>query len=451
MPSEQEVLDSMRHIIDPDLGRDIVSCGFIKDLKIAGGNVSFTLELTTPACPMKSHFLESCKKAVGGVPGVTNVDIKMSAQPPRRNKQQGAPQVTENLKDVETVIAVSACKGGVGKSTVAAHLAMAMAREGHAVGLLDTDIYGPSFPTLFNIHRPQMFGRNNKIVPLDVHGLKVMSLGFVLGEAPAVMRGPMVSNYTAQILAQTDWGQLDYLIIDMPPGTGDVQLTIVQQAALDGAVIVSTPQALSLVDVAKGILMFEKVNVPVLGVVENMCSFTCEDCGKTHYPFGRSQGMLQDRFGLQTLAELPIVLGLSDLSAPTAGADLEVMAPLAESVHRAVGMSRASKDKMPDVIEQEHSVKVAWPDGFEAEIPNKNLRAACPCAVCVDEYSGAELLDPASIPDDIRFSKINYLGNYAVSFEWSDGHTTGIYSWDYLRSLAQKAKAGAEAEAVNEE
>ena len=440
MPSEQEVLDSMRQIIDPDLGRDIVSCGFIKDLKIDGGDVGFTLELTTPACPMKSHFLESCKKAVGGLPGVDNVNIKMSAQPPRRYQGQGAPQVTENLKGIETVIAVSSCKGGVGKSTVAAHLAMAMGREGLAVGLLDTDIYGPSFPTLFNIHRPQMFGHNKKIVPVEVHGLRVMSLGFVLGEAPAVMRGPMVSNYTAQILAQTDWGSLDYLVIDMPPGTGDVQLTIVQQAALDGAVIVSTPQALSLVDVAKGILMFEKVNVPVLGVVENMCSFTCDGCGKVHYPFGRNEGMLQDRFGLQTLAELPIVSGLSDLSSPDAGADLEVMARLAENVHRAVGVSRTGKQQMPDVIELEAAVKVVWPDGFEGVLPNKELRAACPCAVCVDEYSGEELLDPASIPDDIRFSKINYLGNYAVSFEWSDGHTTGIYSWDYLRDLAQKAQ-----------
>lgn len=449
MPSEHEVLDSMRHIIDPDLGRDIVSLGFIKDLNIDGGNVSFTLELTTPACPMKAHFLESCKKAVSGVPGVENVDIKMSARPPHRQQGQGAPQVMENLKDIDAIIAVSACKGGVGKSTVAAHLAMAMAREGHAVGLLDADIYGPSFPTLFNLHRPQMFGRDNKIVPLEVHGLKVMSLGFVLGEAPAVMRGPMVSNYTAQILAQTDWGTLDYLIIDMPPGTGDVQLTIVQQAALDGAVIVSTPQALSLVDVAKGILMFEKVNVPVLGVVENMCSFTCDQCGKTHYPFGRSFGLLQERFGLQTLAELPVVQGLSDLSTPEAGADLEVMARLAESVHRAVGVSRAGRQQMPDIIEQEHSVKIAWPDGFEAVLPNKALRAACPCAVCVDEHTGEPLLDPATIPDDIRFSKINYLGNYAVSFEWSDGHTTGIYAWDYLRNLAQKAKG--EAESVKDE
>ncbi|MGI6459273.1 MAG: P-loop NTPase [Candidatus Hydrogenedentales bacterium] len=444
MPSEHEVLDSMRHIMDPDLGRDIVSCGFIKNLKIEGGHVSFTLELTTPACPLKNHFLESCKKAVSGLAGVTGVEVTLSAQAPRRFQGKGAPGVTENLKDIETVIAVSACKGGVGKSTVASHLAMAMAREGLAVGLLDTDIYGPSFPTLFNKHRPQVFGHANKIVPLNIHGLKVMSLGFVLGESPAVMRGPMVSNYTAQILLQTDWGKLDYLIIDMPPGTGDVQLTIVQQVALDGAVIISTPQALSLVDVAKGILMFEKVNVPVLGVVENMCSFTCDGCGKVHYPFGRSQGMLQDRFGLQTLAELPIVPGVSDLSSPNAGADMEVMAQLAENVHRAVGKSRAGQEELPDVVERERAVQLTWPDGFVAEVPNRALRAACPCAVCVDEHTGEKLLDPASIPEDIRFSRINYLGNYAISFEWTDGHTTGIYSWDYLRSLAQQASVKAE-------
>jgi Mrp family chromosome partitioning ATPase/DUF971 family protein len=395
------------------------------------------VELTTPACPMKAGFKEACEKAVMALPGVESVAVTMTARAAKQRQSSG--DTINTLETVGAVIAVSSCKGGVGKSTVAAHLAKAMQREGLAVGLLDADIFGPSLPTLFNVQRPQLFARDNKLCPVDIDGLTVMSMGFVLGEAPAVMRGPMVSNYAAQILTQTDWGTLDYLIIDLPPGTGDVQLTIVQQASLDGAIIVTTPQALSLVDVAKGILMFEKVNVPVLGVVENMCSLACEDCGKVHYPFGRSQGKLQERFGLHTLAELPIVPGISDLSKKDAGADLEAMALLAENVHRAVGTSRATSEDTPEVKELEGSVQITWSDGFVATIPNYTVRCACPCALCIDEYSGDALLDLDQVPRDVHFSAMQKLGNYAVSFEWSDGHTTGIYAWDFLRKLGESA------------
>lgn len=437
MITEAAVLDSMRHIIDPDLGRDIVSLGFIKDLRIEGGRVAFTIELTTPACPVKERFRAAAVEAVKALPGVESVEVVMGARASQKRVGHGV----NTLETVEAVIAVSSCKGGVGKSTVAAHLALAMRREGLRVGLLDADIYGPSLPTLFNLHRPQLYVSDNKLVPVDCAGLKVMSLGFVLGESPAVLRGPIVSNYTSQILTQTDWGALDYLVIDLPPGTGDIQLTIVQQAALDGAIIVTTPQALSLVDVAKGILMFEKVNVPVLGVVENMCSFACDQCKAVHYPFGRSRGKLQERFGLPTLAELPILPDFSDLSAPDAGKDIAAIGLLAENVHRAVGKSRAEKQDTPEIVELPAHIQIRWSDGYEATLSNHAVRCACPCALCVDEYTGRRTLDPAKVPQDVRFSNAHTLGNYAVSFEWSDGHTTGIYSWDYLRSLAQATAA----------
>ena len=231
-----------------------------------------------------------------------------------------------------------------------------MAADGLAVGLLDADIYGPSIPTLLNRHRPPVFAQDNKIIPVTIGDLKVMSLGFVLGESPAVMRGPMVSNYTQQILTQTDWGQLDYLIIDLPPGTGDIQLTIVQQTALDGAIIVTTPQALSLVDVAKGILMFEHVNVPVLGIVENMSSFACPDCGAVHHPFGRSRNTLQERFGLPTLAELPISAEIADTQAETQPA----FRTMAENVHCAVGKRRAEGDEGPQASVEDGTLVVKW-------------------------------------------------------------------------------------------
>ena len=435
MLTEREVLDALKEVIDPDLGKDIVSLGFVKDLDITDGNVRFRLELTTPACPMRETFRKQCEGSVSRIPGVRSVQVTMSAAPSRPPEGK-----VDALADVDAIVAVSACKGGVGKSTVAAYMARAMQREGLSVGLLDADIYGPSAPTLFNVQNASVVVRGNLILPADLDGLSVMSLGFVLGDAPAVLRGPIVSNYILQILRQTQWGKLDYLIIDLPPGTGDIQLTVAQQTPLDGAIIVTTPQALSLVDVARGILMFEKLAVPVLGVVENMCSFVCNQCGATHYPFGRSRGTLQERFGLPTLAELPILSDVSDVSSRDAGQQIDAFRTLSEQVHRAVGRSRAEKTPRPEVSPTPDCVVIRWPDGYEAALDNFELRCACPCARCVDEHTGKRILDTEQVPADIWVEDIQFLGNYAVAFRWSDGHSTGIYSWEYLRRLTEKAK-----------
>lgn len=432
MVEKDQILDSMRGIIDPDLGKDIVSLGFIKNLEISGGDVRFTVELTTPACPVKEQFKQACEKAVMTVADVTSVDVEMTAMEPVRR-----PVMTSKaLNSVDSVIAVSSCKGGVGKSTIAAQLARAMQREGLRVGLLDTDIYGPSLPTLFNMHRPQLMMSGDMLLPLEVDGLKVMSLGFVLGDSPAVLRGPMVAGYVQQILNQTEWGALDYLIIDLPPGTGDTQLTVVQQAALDGAIIVTTPHSLSLVDVARGILMFEKVNVPVLGIVENMAYFVCDNCDKKHYIFGPESQALKERFGLATLARFPFIDGISNLEGKDAGADLAEVKELAENLHRAVGVSRGQKSELPEVTGQPGQIHIKWPDGREDLLPNRDLRASCRCAQCVDEYTGDRLLDISTIPEDIEAAAINRLGNYAVSIAWNDGHSSGIFAWDHLRAVA---------------
>lgn len=430
--TEKDVYDALRKIIDPDFGRDIVSLGFVKNIKISGGDVAFTIELTTPACPVKDRFQKDAHAAVSAIPGVTSVEVNMTAMEP---KAKQGPSI-DTLTNVSTVIAVSSCKGGVGKSTVAAHLARAIQRQGHAVGLLDVDIYGPSLPTLFQQQQVDVFMKKELIQPVEVDGLKTMSLGYIMGDRPAVMRGPMVSNYTMQLLRQTDWGKLDYLIIDMPPGTGDIQLTLVQQAMLDGAVIVTTPQALSLVDVARGILMFETVDVPVLGIVENMAYFECDGCNKKHFIFGESANTFKDRFGINTLAQLPLMPGVSSTESRDAGADIPAFEELAENLHREVGMRRISGQEKPEVTSEPGHVRVHWPDGTESRIPNKKLRASCQCALCVHEYSGEALLDPQSIPDDIEVKGIQPLGNYAVGINWSDGHTSGIFSWDHLREVA---------------
>ena len=220
MVSEIQVLDALRHIMDPDLGKDIVSLGFVKDLSINNGDVRFTLELTTPACPIKAEFKAQAEASVRKLAGVTSVEVTMSAM---KAKHQAIK--ADMLDQVEAIIAVSSCKGGVGKSTVAVHLARAMQREGLSVGVLDLDIYGPSFPTLFRQHHPEVMMMGDILVPVEVDGLKTMSIGYLIGDKPAVLRGPMASSYALQILYQTEWGKLDYLIIDLPPGTGDIQLS----------------------------------------------------------------------------------------------------------------------------------------------------------------------------------------------------------------------------------
>jgi Mrp family chromosome partitioning ATPase/DUF971 family protein len=433
MLEEQHILDALRHIIDPDLGKDIVTLGFVKNIVIDGGTISFDLELTTPACPVKETFRQQCEESVGALTGVEKVNVTFSAIERTRRRDDE----TNTLSKVETIIAVSSCKGGVGKSTVAGRLARAMVNEGHKVGLLDADVYGPSIPTLFGLQNPQVYGRGNLIAPLEVDGLLLMSMGFLLGENPALLRGPIVSNYVQQILRQTDWGELDYLIIDMPPGTGDIQLTIVQLAELDGAIIVTTPQALSLVDVARGILMFDKVHVPVLGVVENMSWFECGKCDERHHPFGSSENSLQQRFGLPTLAELPITKGISDLAAEETPAVSTAFNDLADNVHRAIGKSRLDPTSAPQLTVKPEGVHIVFADAFEATLPMFGLRCACPCARCINEFTGEQMLQPSDVPKDVHVEGMQNLGNYAVSFQWSDSHTTGIYSWDFLRELAQ--------------
>lgn len=305
MVTELDVLDSLRHIIDPDLGKDIVALGFVKNVVIEGGKVSFAIELTTPACPVKEHFRKTAEDSVREITGVTDVSITMTAQ-----VRSHAPSAQSGLNgNIKNVIAVASGKGGVGKSTVAVNLACALAEMGAKVGLLDADIYGPSVPTLLGITEPRLIStEDKKILPLEAFKLKVMSMGFLLDDnSPVIWRGPMVHGILQQFLGQVVWGDLDYLVIDLPPGTGDAQLTICQSASLSGAVIVTTPQAMSIGIAQKGLKMFEQVNVPVLGMVENMSFFCCPHCKERSEIFrhGGTQKVCES-LGVAFLGEIPI-------------------------------------------------------------------------------------------------------------------------------------------------
>ncbi len=313
--SESDVLDALRTVNDPDLRQDIVSLGMIHDLKIEGSHVSFTFELTTPSCPVRDELQSQAERAVERIAGHGNVHVRMTSRVPHgTQKQQG-----EILPGVKNTIAVASGKGGVGKSTVAANLAVQLARDGAKVGLLDADIYGPSIPIMFGLERAKPAARQvaeNKVkmIPLEAEGIKIMSIGFLVDPDTAVVwRGPMASGALKQFMTDVDWGELDYLLFDLPPGTGDIQLTLVQSLALTGAVIVTTPQDVALADARKGIRMFEKVHVPVIGIVENMSYFICSHCGEREEIFAHGGGARAAKnFEVPFLGELPLVTAVRE-------------------------------------------------------------------------------------------------------------------------------------------
>lgn len=304
--SRETILESIKTVRDPDLHRDIVSLGMVKGVAIEGGRVSVDLELTTPACPLKEQIKQDVQRAVAGLEGVKEVFVRMSSNVRSTNGFSGKA----NLQGIKNVIAVASGKGGVGKSTVCVNLAVALAHSGARVGLMDGDIYGPNVPLMVGIpsdKRPSVT-EDEKIVPLEAYGLKVISMGVLVpAETPMVWRGPMLHSAVTQFLGKVDWGDLDYLLVDLPPGTGDVQLSLVQTVSLAGAVIVTTPQEVALMDARKAIAMFQKTNVPILGLIENMSSFVCPHCHRETTIFSEGGGKeIAEKLGVPFLGEIPI-------------------------------------------------------------------------------------------------------------------------------------------------
>jgi ATP-binding protein involved in chromosome partitioning len=312
--TQEQVLDALKRVQDPELHRDIVSLGMVKGLTINDGKVAFTVELTTPACPLRESIESDCKEALATVPGINDLEITFGAQV--RGSKSGAGQ-TDLLPTVKNVVLVAAGKGGVGKSTVAANLAVALKLHGAATGLLDADIYGPSVPILMGVKgEPGKLEVNGgyKIAPVVAHGVPVMSIGFFLDPDQAVIwRGPMLGKALHQLMADVHWGELDYLVVDMPPGTGDVQITFSQQLKVSGAVLVATPQDVALADVIRAKTMFDKVMIPIVGVIENMSYFICDGCGKRHEIFSRGGAQkAAERFKIPYLGEIPITPALRE-------------------------------------------------------------------------------------------------------------------------------------------
>ncbi|MBE9600703.1 Mrp/NBP35 family ATP-binding protein [Pedobacter sp. MC2016-24] len=316
MISPEQVLAALRNVEDPDLKKDLVTLNMIKDLKIQDKQVNFTLELTTPACPMKDMLKNACVNAIKHfVAADAEININITSRVTK-------PMDTTQLKAIRNIILVSSGKGGVGKSTVASNLAIALGADGAKVGLIDADIYGPSVPTMFDLVGAKPSARETEdgktlILPIEKYGIKLLSLGFFADpDQPVPWRGPMASNAIKQLFNDADWGELDYLIVDLPPGTGDIHITITQSFPIAGAVIVTTPQQVALADTRKGLAMFRMpgINIPVLGVIENMAYFTPEELPENkYYIFGKDGGKaLAASFDVPFLGEIPIVQGITE-------------------------------------------------------------------------------------------------------------------------------------------
>jgi len=389
----------------------------------------------------------------------------------------------EKLPGIRHVIAVGSGKGGVGKSTVSVNLAFALQQIGGCMGLVDADVFGPSIPGMLGLStgQPPATTPDGKIVPADRHGLKVMSMGMLTGDDnPAILRGPMVTKYLRMFIGNVQWGNLDYLLLDLPPGTGDTQLTLAQSVPLAGAIIVTTPQDVSLKIARRGLRMFETVHVPILGIIENMSTFTCPHCGKATDIFRHGGGERMSReLGVPFLGAIPLdadVVTCGDegrpifLEKPSSVAAMAYLAIATELAGRLQGLPTTglkpfawtwdTNEGEPAWLESSvrpsgsrtmaigfrqrdaRTLSVLWEDGQRHDFDVRDLRLACHCALCLEEMSGRPLLDPKSVRADVTPRTIHSVGNYAITFNWNDGHSTGIYSFEHLRALGERGAAG---------
>lgn len=434
-------------VIEPVQKHDIVSLGLVQNLSTdEHGAVSFTLDAATQTETVRQQLKIACEQALQSIAWVTDVMIMLS--PPRAARENPLASKSPGLKDVKYIIAVSSCKGGVGKSTVAVNLAYALSAQGYKTGLFDADIYGPSLPTMVHIDDAALYQQDDLIIPLAYLGVKLMSFGYVPSAAgqAAIMRGPMVTQIINQLLTTTNWGALDYLVLDLPPGTGDIQLTLTQLIPITAAVIVTTPQQLSFVDVVKGIQMFDKLKVPTIAIVENMCFFECPGCGTKHHLFGQGASRrIMEQYGIRNAFELPIHPELStsgDSGTPFVLQHRETPAArlfgqLADAVAREVDTLVIGNALRPKIFYVPgEGIQVDQGNNRRGIIQSANLRRACRCANCVEEFSGRPLLKPEDVPDNTYPLRMQPMGNYAIAIQWSDGHSSSIYPYETLLTLA---------------
>ncbi len=451
------ILGALQRIQDPQTKQDIVSLGWVGEIQSRFGNITFTAYLPEDRNVPEEEYRSAIIGAVKSLPGVKAVMPNITRkEKPQTNKAQVNPS------QIRHIVVVGSGKGGVGKSTSSVNLALALAKKGKRVGLLDADIYGPSVPTMLAAGHNGEIGapdsvrmrEGNLLMPFEMFGMKVMSVAMLIEKnQPTVWRAPIATKMINQFLSGVDWGTLDYLIVDLPPGTGDIQLTISQQTSIAGAIIVTTPQKVALNIAEKGLLMFQHVGVPVLGIIETMSGFGCDACGATTNIFGEGGAKgLSEKSGTKLLAQVPL-----DVALVRAGDDGDPIVSAAPESASAKAYFAAA-DVLEDVLEVQggmdseiapiavegiphdpqnggkHSLAIYWSDGKKYVYGCRELRFACPCASCVDEFTGKRTLKWEDVVEDVYIDKALPVGRYGVNLVWSDNHSTGIYTYEYLRT-----------------
>lgn len=385
-----------------------------------------------------------------------------NTKPAEGDRGQAQP-AQGGLSGVRYVVAVASGKGGVGKSTLATNLAVALKKGGASVGLLDADIYGPSQPGMLGAGKQELDIVDGQLKPVKRHGVDFVSMGLLIGDdGPVVWRAPLATKMIMQFIANVGWGNLDYLLVDLPPGTGDVQLTLAQQASLTGAVIVTTPQEVALGVAKKGLKMFLQVNVPILGVIENMSGFTCSHCGKVTEIFSSGGGKrLADEMNVPFLGAVPLDPAIVDsgesgspvLIGPDHSAAGKAFLDLAAAIKTQVEKAGKQRAIEPEEVGMTEGgdVVIRWADGLQGTFTGYDLRVNCPCAACIDENTGEKILDTNQVPLDVKINKIEPVGRYAVTLEFSDHHNTGIYRFDRLKEMAlhQRESGGDESQSFS--
>jgi Mrp family chromosome partitioning ATPase len=442
----KDILKSVINQVKTEEGKSIIDLDLLYDIKFdpASGKTKILINLHKDFRKIKI-LLENKIKAT---PELSNENVEISMAP-QEKKSEPTTSKKIGLKKVKHVIAVSSCKGGVGKSTVAVNLAFSLMQRGKKVGIFDADVYGPSLPTMISPKDSTLRSYEDSpeiIIPIEFSGIKAMSFGFAAPGRRAVMRGPIVSNLVTQLVCNTDWGELDYLVIDMPPGTGDIQISLCQELNFTGGVVITTPQKLSFIDVVKGIEMFDELKIPVLAVIENMSYFLCDSCDKKHNIFGNGYvNMLKKQFGIEDSYNLPIdpmVSRVSDLGSPyvlvapetsqVQSTFKEISEKLIEKTDNIVSLIK-NKPRV-EYSPKDEAICVYYGDDQVKKINTVHLRKKCMCAACIDEFTGEKILKEKSIPNDVHPKRLEEKGNYAVAIVWSDGHRSSIYPYKRLLS-----------------
>ena len=435
----KQIKNTIQGIEDPDTSASVLD--MVSHLTFKEGTVRFALD-AIPGSDWADEVALNLTNALSQLDGVS--DIQITQVPTQIQSTQPLP---DGLADVGAIIAVSSCKGGVGKSSVAVNTAFALAEAGASVGIFDADIYGPSLPTMVRIDPLNLDVEDDQIVPLEYNGVKLMSFGYVnppeAENQASILRGPMVTQIVRQLLFNTKWGRCDYLIIDFPPGTGDIQITLTQALPITGALIVSTPQQISYIDVDKGVEMFDKMNVPTLGIVENMSYFTCNECETPHHLFG--QGGLQKfarQQGIEHTYQLPIDKELSkycDRGTPYIVAEpntdlAKQFKTIASNTVRELRAQLYSAHTQPEITYTEEALSITI-YGSTYDVPLKTLREQCQCAHCHDEFTGESKI--SSIPEPLSIIHVFIVGNYAINIEWHDKHNS-LFQYNLLCKLGKK-------------